>query len=329
MVKLIRAHVPALKIVAAVAHPLDDVERVRAFLGPGTPIHRSIDELLAQRSSEIDAVLLTSANHEHRPQAIAAACAGKHVFCEKPMSLRVEDCLAMVRAAKQNNVKLMVGHKRRLRLTWQKLLEVCRAGQIGTIVAANINGWHDHQDIPAWWLDPDTGGGLFHRAGVHDIDFLHALLGRSTWVRAVASPNARGDEAKFSETIWANIGFAGGAVAGIQVSLWFGPTPFRDSFDVQVLGTRGSALIKRHSRQPQELFVHVRGGDDEVERHAFNDDATEAYTTELNSFARWITRDEQPVLGWSEGLACVQVMQAAYESARQGGTQIELKELEP
>lgn len=321
-VDLIRKSVPELHISAAVAHPMDDLAKVKSIVGD-VPVHRSIDDLLKKNTDKVEAVILTSANHEHRPQTIAAARAGKHIFCEKPMAVNLDDCVAMATAAKASGVKMMVGHKRRLRLTWQKLLDVARSGELGTIVAANINGWHYHHDIPAWWLDPAMGGGLLHRAGCHDVDFLNALLGEGRWVQAVAPPNARGVDAKFDETIWLTIGYASGAVAGMQVSLWFNPTHFRDSFDVQVLGTKGSAMIKRHSEQPQELFVHVNGR--EPQRFAFHDEATEAYLSELGSFARWIRRDEPPVLTWREGLACVQVMQAAYESAKQSGKKIDLK----
>ncbi len=324
LLKLIHDRVQDLCIVAAVTHPLDVIERVEIALGD-TPVYRSLEQLLTEHGSDLDAVILTSANYEHRDQAIAAANAGKHIFCEKPMALTTDDCTAMVRASQQNKVKLMVGHKRRLRLSWQKLLEIVQSGALGTIVAANINGWHHHDDIASWWLNPSTGGGLLHRAGCHDIDFLHALLGKCQWVQAIASENARGDAAQFSETMWLTIGYANGAVAGLQVSLWFGPTYFRDSFDVQVLGNQGSALLKRHVEQPQELFLHVRGKD--AQRFTFQDDGTDALLTELRSFARWIMSDEQPVLTWREGLACVQVIEAAYESARAEGRRIEIKKI--
>lgn len=324
--ELIRNKVPDLHIVAAVAHPLDNLQRVRSFLGNSIPIHHSIDELLERQANEIRAVIITSANHEHRHQAIRAANAGKHIFCEKPMALTVEDCEAMVQAATENKVKLMVGHKRRLRPTWRKLQEIAQSGELGTIVAANINGWHTHPDIPAWWLNAETGGGLLHRAGCHDIDFLHALLGPSRWVQAVASPSAHEDRANFSQTLWVTIGYDSGAIAGLQSSLWYEPTHFRDSFDVQVLGTKGSALLKRHAEQPQELFIHPEGK--ESQQFACVDDGTEAFVTELKSFARWIACDETPVLTWREGLACVQVMQAAYQSMQGDGARIYLQEIQ-
>ena len=92
-----------------------------------------------------------------------------------------------------------------------------------------------------------------------------------------------------------------------------------------MLGNQGSALLKRHVEQPQELFLHVRGKD--AQRFTFQDDGTDALLTELRSFARWIMSDEQPVLTWREGLACVQVIEAAYESARAEGRRIEIKKI--
>jgi predicted dehydrogenase len=325
LVEVIRRSVPELRLAAAVAHPRDDVDRVRRFVG-AVPIHGSLDALLENGRTTIDAVILASANRDHAAQSIQASAAGKHVFCEKPMAVGVADCVAMVAAATRNGIKLMVGHKRRLRPTWRKLLEIARSDRIGKVVAANIQGWHHHHDIPDWWLDPAIGGGLLERAGCHDIDFLHALLGESLWVRATASPNARGAAASFSETMWLNIGYRDGAVAGLQVSLWFDPVHFRDSFAVQVLGTKGSAILRRHAQQPQELIVHSRG--EPAERFAFDDDGTEAYRIELASFARWIQADEPPVLTWREGLACVQVMRAAYLSSERGGERIDLARLE-
>lgn len=325
LVEVIREFVPDLRLAAAVAHPRDDLDRVRSFVGE-VPIYQSIEELLERNRAAIDAVVLASANGDHALQSISAAEAGKHVFCEKPMALTVADCVDMVSAARRNEIKLMVGHKRRLRPTWRKLLEISRADRIGTVVAANINGWHHHHDIPAWWLDPVIGGGLLERAGCHDIDFLHALLGESVWVRAAAAPSARGDAAAFKETMWLTIGYRGGAVAGLQVSLWFQPVHFRDSFSVEILGTKGSAILRRHAEQPQELIVHKLGGS--VEYYAFDDDGTEAYCTELSSFARWIRLDEAPVMTWREGLACVQVMRGAYESLERGGDRIDLERLE-
>lgn len=77
-------------------------------------------------SDSLDAVVITSPNFAHAEAAIAAADRGLHVYCEKPMARTVPECWAMVRACQQNNVKLMVGHKRRLRPPWKRMIELTR-----------------------------------------------------------------------------------------------------------------------------------------------------------------------------------------------------------
>ena len=73
---------------------------------------------------DVDAVAITSPNFTHKEIAVAAAQAGKHVYCEKAMANTVPDCWEMVRACEKANVRLMVGHKRRLRPPWGRMIEL-------------------------------------------------------------------------------------------------------------------------------------------------------------------------------------------------------------
>ena len=70
----------------------------------------------------LDAVGITAANYAHAEITVAAARAGLHVFCEKAMARTVPECWGMVRACQANDVKLMIGHKRRLRPPWARLI---------------------------------------------------------------------------------------------------------------------------------------------------------------------------------------------------------------
>ena len=304
--------------VTAVVEP-DPSRRERAAGEFCVPAFSTLEQLLEEDSGTFDAVLITSLNCQHRDHSIAAARAGKHIFCEKPMALSGEDCRQMVVAAQENGVRLMVGHKRRLRKAWQRLLEIVQENELGIVNAVNINGWHHHPDIPPWWLSRETGGGLLHRAGVHDIDFMNAVLGQPLWVQATAAPNVRAD-AQFSETLWLTIGYQGGAVGGLQVSLWFRPTQFRDSFSVQVLGSRGSALLKSSLNSGVNLTWHSAAN--AAQELICEDGYAEAYVVELNSFIGWITRGETPVLTWREGWKCVSVMEAAYASSANDGQRV-------
>jgi predicted dehydrogenase len=232
----------------------------------------------------------------------------------------------MVEAAKRHGVRLMVGHKRRLRPAWQRLLELTRQGALGQLTAVNINGWHHHPDIPAWWLRAEYGGGLLHRAGVHDVDYLTALLGEPEWVQAVAPPPVR-SQLEFPETLSLHIGYRQGAIGGLQVSLWFVPTHFCESFHVQAIGTGGSALLTRSLDNQQTLAWGADAG--QLHRESFEGDGREACALELRSFVDWVLDHRPPVLTWREGWRCVQVMEAAYASAAAEGRRVAVEALPP
>ena len=93
-----------------------------AALGTGVPGYHDYRELL--RRERLDAVLVTAANHVHAEITVAAAEAGVHVFCEKAMARTARECWDMVAACRRHGVKLMVGHKRRLRPPWARMVEL-------------------------------------------------------------------------------------------------------------------------------------------------------------------------------------------------------------
>ncbi len=322
--KLIAEEVPSM-VITALAEPSEG-NRNRAFemLGSDLPAFPSLEALLGKALDLIDGVVLTSPNHLHRDQAIAAARAGKHVFCEKPMALTGCDCRRMVKAAQENDVRLMVGHKRRLRQAWKRLTEIAHSGEIGRPVAININGWHTHPGLGPWWLKREGGGGLLHLAGVHDIDYMNAVMDEPAWVSALAGPKCHPDS-NFPDTTWVNIGYRDGGTAGLQVSLWYAPKGFNNSFHVQLLGTDGGAFLQRYQKDRQELTWGREGAT--LRSESFVGTANLAYIEELSSFARWVKEGATPVLTWREGWRTVQMMQAAYRSAEAGGERIELEEL--
>jgi len=91
-------------------------------LGIDVPHYTDYREMF--RSAPLDAVAVTAPNHVHAEITVAAAEAGLHVFCEKAMARTVPECWQMVRAYRKTGVKLMVGHKRRLRPPWTRMIEL-------------------------------------------------------------------------------------------------------------------------------------------------------------------------------------------------------------
>lgn len=107
----------------------------------GLKLTTSYDEVLAD--PEIDAIILTTPNTLHRPQVEAAAKAGKHVFCEKPLALTLADAEAMVAACADAGVTLGLGHERRFELAMVELRRMVAAGELGTIMHAEAAFSHD------------------------------------------------------------------------------------------------------------------------------------------------------------------------------------------
>src|SRR3954451_20465581 len=109
------------------------------------------------RDPEIDAVILCTPHTMHTEQVLAAAAAGKHVFCEKPLALTRADAERSVAACRKAGVMLGIGHERRYEPAMTEVRRMVRTGALGTIMHVEANFSHDKlANIPAaaWRLTP-------------------------------------------------------------------------------------------------------------------------------------------------------------------------------
>src|SRR3954453_1719364 len=152
-------------------------------------IGTSYDDVLADKS--IDAVVLATPHTRHRAQVEAAAATGKHVFCEKPFALTVEDARAAIAACRKAGVALGVGQNRRLWPSIVKLKEVVSSQEFGTIMFAEGNYSHDIlANTPAdnWRSAPqETKAGGMTGMGIHLLDCFSFLIGPMQRVSAVST----------------------------------------------------------------------------------------------------------------------------------------------
>ena len=140
------------------------------------------------REGAIDAVSIASPPFMHREMALAAAVAGKHVFCEKPMAVNVADCEAMIQAAEQAGVTLMVGQVLRFLQPFLKVRELVDSGAIGRPIAAEVtrvSGGDGAWSAP-WRAHLEQSGGLLLEINAHEIDLLRCLGGDVASVYAEA-----------------------------------------------------------------------------------------------------------------------------------------------
>lgn len=142
---------------------------VRAF--------RSVEEMC--RSEEVDAVWVATPNEFHAEHTIAAAEYGKHIICEKPMALSLEECDRMIAAADENGVKLLIGHSKISDPPVAKIREVVKSGRLGRLIQIstwNYKGWLQSPRLAAE-VDTARGGGVLYRQGPHQIDIVRYIGG--------------------------------------------------------------------------------------------------------------------------------------------------------
>ena len=148
----------------------------------GGKAYASYEELLAD--PEIEAVSVCVANHAHAEISIAALKAGKHVLCEKPMAITLEECEAMVAAAKESGKYLMIGQNQRLAKAHMKARELIRQGAIGKVLTFRTIFGHGGPET--WSVDPGKNTWFFDKTkaamgamadlGIHKTDMIQYVL---------------------------------------------------------------------------------------------------------------------------------------------------------
>ncbi len=275
------------------------------------PSWSSHEELIAE--CDCDAVAVVTPHNTHRDIAVAAARAGRHVFCEKTMAINAAECHEMIDAATAAGVKLMVGHKRRFRPAWAEMKRLLESGEFGKPVAVNIAGYFGRR-IDRFYKSREASGGLLYWAGVHDVDTIRHLMGEVNSVYATIGPKLHPEIDDLEESISVTLNFASGAIGSLQVSTYYPMATYRTGFSYQIVCERGGIAY-----DPRQVAVVSQLEGEPAQTSFFEGyDATSAFLHEWSNFAAWILRDEPPVLTGEDGLRCVEILQAAYISADRG-----------
>ena len=195
------------------------------------------------RDGEVDAVYLATPVRLHADQAVAAAEAGKHVLCEKPMALDVPSCERMRDAARRHGVRLGVAYYRHHYPLIARLRALLAAGEIGQPVLAQVQALEPF-DPPAghpraWLLrKAESGGGPMFDFGCHRLEVLLDLLGPLRQVDGFPT-RVRFREREVEDTCIARLGFASGAQAVLTV----GHAAFEPRDSLEILGSAGTLQV--------------------------------------------------------------------------------------
>jgi predicted dehydrogenase len=226
----------------------------------GLPTTADLAEALADPA--VEAVVLCSPHRFHSAQIVAAAEAGKHVFCEKPFSTTVADADVALAAVAAAGVQLGVGHERRFEPPVVELQEKVRSGELGTPLVFEGNFSQDKfLALPPdnWRLSSvEAPVGPLSATGIHLVDLAVGLLGEpvEVWARLATRATSFGN----GDTLAVTLGFASGATASITAIL---TTPFIGR--MCLLGSEGWMEIRdrAHPESPAGWDVTTRYRDSE------------------------------------------------------------------
>ncbi len=301
--------------VAAVADAAE-VNRMEAAreLG-GVPAFAGYQELLAQ--PRVQGVVIAAPTALHREIAVAAAAAGKGIFCEKPMAMNVAECEAMIAAADRAGVVLQIGFMRRFDASFLAARERVRAGEIGDVVLVR-SCTHGPTWPRPWMFDLAQSNGPLAEVCSHDIDTLRWFTGSEfTEVYAIAgnyrTPEAAAQFPDFYDQVLLSARFASGAQGSIT-----GAQGVQYAYDsrAEIVGTHG--LISIGGLNAGTVAVVTR--EKEIRRpsvvswtHLYRD----AYLAEDMEFIAAIREGRPAAVTGRDGRAAVAVVNAGNLSIRQ------------
>ena len=293
--------------IAAVwdADPAVGAEAAARF---GTGFEPDLDALL--RRDDVDAVIIGSENVNHAKHAIAAANAGKHVLCEKPLATTVEDAQAMVDACERNGVKLQTAFPVRFIPSTIALRDAVRAGAIGKplMVAARNPG----RCPMGWFVDPAlSGGGAVMDHTVHVVDVLRWVFDAEV-TEVYAEVATRIHDIPVDDIGLLMLKLSNGVAASLDTS-WLRPAtwPIWGGVTIEVIGEEGVLSLDAFA-DVLEVAETING------TYTWRPTESEGDAGMVRGFVEAIRNDTPTAPSGLDGLRAVEVTLAAYASARSG-----------
>ena len=262
------------------------------------------------RSGEVDAVYIALPNNLHAQYTIQAARAGIHVLCEKPMAVTVKECEAMIRAARQHKVKLMIAYRLHFEEANLKAVQIIKSGKIGAprffnslfslqVKEGNIR------------TQGNLGGGTLYDLGIYCINAARYLFQAEP--QEVFAYSANNGERRFRE-----IDEMTGALLRFpddRLGTFISSFGAKDSASYEIVGTKGRLRVDPAYEYAMALRHQLTVGDKTISRTFPKRDQ---FAPELLYFSDCVIKNREPEPSGSDGAADVRVIESLYRSAAIG-----------
>lgn len=267
---------------------------------------------------DIDVVYVVLPNHLHAPFTLAAAAAGKHVWCEKPMAMNAAEARTMIDACRHHRVQLTIGyrlqHEPNTR-AWMALAKERPFGRLLRVQAeAGFDGFRNEAGKP-WRLDPARGGGAMYDMGVYALNASRYTTGMEP-VAVTATQHTQRPELfqGVDETMRFRLEFPDGVAADCVTS-----------FGSNLNLLRAECADGWYRLSPFQPYEGIAGEASDGRRFdAVLGPAPAQQALQMDEDALAILQGRAPRVPGEEGLRDMQVLDATFASARAGGKRVEI-----
>lgn len=288
-------------------------ERGRAFAADHAIARHTTDLSVLLSDPHIQAVYISTTNELHREQAIAAARAGKHILCEKPLATSLADAHAIGGAVRETGVVFATNHHLRAAAAHRAIRDAVAGGRIGRPLGARV--FHAGllpAHLQGWRLDkPEAGAGVILDLTVHDTDALRFILGDDPVEVTAFTQSAGMAKGEIEDSVMGVMRFKSGLIA-----------QFHDAFTtryaetgIEVHGTEGSLIGRNVMTQKPVGSVTLRNADDESQLPCGGDNL---YAQTVAAFHDAISSGGQPLCTLEDGIWSLATGLAVAEAARTG-----------
>lgn len=264
---------------------------------------------------QVDVIDICTPTHLHYDIALKAAEAGKHIFCEKPLTRTLEESQVLIAACKKAGVKLSVGHVVRFFPEFKQAKAIVDSNQIGKLAVVRLSRetFCPKKAEDNWFVDFEKSGGVILDLMVHDFDYARWLAGDVETVYAKnilsANPDTNIDHALVILT------HKNGTISHIEGSWAYPPPMFRTRFEIS--GSEGMIDHDSQAATPIDIFMHKQDDGQTPDIPTPTSPISEdPWTTQIKAFYKALVEDAPLPVPAEEGLAALQIGLAAIESAR-------------
>lgn len=274
---------------------------------------------------DIEMVTITAPNRLHRQMTLDIARAGKHVVCEKPMAMTVEECEEMIDVCRRTGVLLLYAEELFFTPKYVKAKEMADQGAFGRVHLVKQMEKHFGPHGAWFWDVEQSGGGVFMDMGCHGIAFCHWFLGRSPIQSVYCQMNLQvhGDKTRGEDESLCILEFANGAT-GLVENSWARRGGMDDR--IEVYGDGGVTFANLHMGNALPTYSEAGYGY-AVEKApttqgwswpVFEELWNYGFPQEMRHFSRCIRGLETPDATGEDGLTVIEALYAGYASAGQG-----------